>query len=84
MSLAPLASAMHTALMPRMSRFVAPGYPHHVTQRGVRSIRIFDGEDDRRLYLALMREQCDRFGVRFLAWCLMPNHPRVGRSAACT
>jgi len=65
---------MHTALMPRMSRFVAPGYPHHVTQRGVRSIRIFDGEDDRRLYLALMREQCDRFGVRFLAWCLMPNH----------
>ena len=26
--------------MARISRVVAPGYPHHVTQRGVRSIPI--------------------------------------------
>jgi len=27
--------------MARISRVVASGYPHHVTQRGVRSIPIF-------------------------------------------
>lgn len=45
-----------------------------MTQRGGRSIDIFDDDEDRELYLALMREQGERFGVRFLAWCLMSNH----------
>ena len=48
--------------------------PHHVTQRGVRSIDIFDDDHDRKLYLDLIREQGERFGVRFLSWCLMSNH----------
>ncbi len=60
--------------MARMARLVVPGLPHHVTQRGVRSMDVFDDDEDRELYLALMKEQCDRFGVRFLAWCLMSNH----------
>ncbi len=60
--------------MARMSRLVVPGLPHHVTQRGVRSLDIFDDDDERRLYLELMKEQGDRFGVKFLAWCLMSNH----------
>jgi putative transposase len=60
--------------MARMARLVVPGLPHHVTQRGVRSIDVFADDDDRRLYLELMREQGERFGVRFLAWCLMSNH----------
>ena len=51
-----------------------PGLPHHVTQRGVRSINIFDDDDDRRLYLELMCEHGERMGLRFLAWCLMSNH----------
>jgi hypothetical protein len=33
--------------MARISRVVASGYPHHVTQRGVRSIPIFDDDADR-------------------------------------
>jgi len=60
--------------MARMARLVVPGLPHHVTQRGVRSIDIFDNDEDRRLYLRLMREHGARTGVRFLAWCLMTNH----------
>jgi putative transposase len=60
--------------MARMARLVVPGLPHHVTQRGVRSVDIFDDDGDRALYLTLMREQGERFGVRFLAWCLMTNH----------
>lgn len=60
--------------MPRISRVVIPGLPHHVTQRGVRSLPIFRDGSDRRLYLGLLGEQARRFGLRFLAWCLMTNH----------
>ncbi|MBM4092808.1 MAG: transposase, partial [Planctomycetes bacterium] len=35
---------------------------------------IFRSEEDRRMYLEFMREECRRFGVDVLAWCLMTNH----------
>lgn len=38
--------------MARISRVGARGYPHDVTQRGVRSIHIFSTDQDRRAYLA--------------------------------
>ena len=60
--------------MARISRVVACGYPHHVTQRGVRSIPIFQTDSDRRAYLDFMAEELNRFGVDVLAWCLMTNH----------
>jgi putative transposase len=60
--------------MPRLSRLVVPGYPHHITQRGVRSINIFANDQDRLNYLHFMAEESDRFGVTFLGWCLMSNH----------
>ncbi|WP_245803994.1 transposase [Geothermobacter hydrogeniphilus] len=60
--------------MARLSRLVVPGYPHHVTQRGVRSMDIFDHDDDRWAYLDFMQQEARRFGVEFLAWCLMSNH----------
>ena len=60
--------------MARIARVVVPGLPHHVTQRGVRRMRIFFSDDDREEYLQLMAEQGERFGVQFLAWCLMDNH----------
>ncbi|PNU21823.1 transposase [Geothermobacter hydrogeniphilus] len=60
--------------MARFARLVVPEYPHHITQRGVRSIDIFDHDDDRLAYLDFMREEAQRFGVTFLAWCLMSNH----------
>jgi putative transposase len=40
----------------------------------VRSIAIFDSDRDRREYLRLLAEQGERFGLRFLAYCLMTNH----------
>jgi len=51
--------------MARIARLVVPGYPHHVTQRGVRSLPIFSDDGDRRAYLDIMAEQLDRFGVGF-------------------
>lgn len=60
--------------MPRMSRLVVPAYPHHVTQRGVRSMDIFPDDDARWAYLQFLSEEAKRFGVQFLSWCLMTNH----------
>ena len=60
--------------MPRIARVVVPNYPHHVTQRGVRRMDVFFSDEDRTTYLALLAEQGGRYGIQFLAWCLMTNH----------
>ncbi len=60
--------------MARMARVVLPGFPHHITQRGVRSLPVFHSDDDRQAYLQLQKEQGERFGVAFISYCLMDNH----------
>ena len=60
--------------MARVARVVAPGYPHHITQRGNRRQQTFFGDDDYAAYLKLMAEWCGRCGVGVWAYCLMPNH----------
>lgn len=60
--------------MPRMSRLIVPGHPHHVTQRGVRSMDIFPDDDARWAYLHFLAEEAGRVGVQILSWCLMTNH----------
>ena len=60
--------------MARISRVVVPRYPHHLTQRGVRSLDIFENDDDRRAYLQLIRTHAMACGVEILAWCIMTNH----------
>ena len=60
--------------MPRAPRIVVPGVPHHVTQRGNRRGAVFFSDDDRRSYLALLREYAAKHSVKVLAYCLMPNH----------
>jgi len=60
--------------MARIARVVIPGYPHHVTQRGVRSMDIFSSDECRGLYLQFMKEQCDKHGLHVISYCLMSNH----------
>lgn len=60
--------------MARLSRIIAVGYPHHLTQRGVRSMAIFQSDMDRRNYLQCVRAETERFGAEVLSWCLMTNH----------
>jgi putative transposase len=57
-----------------LARAVAPGLPHHVTQRGNRRQQTFFTTADYRLYRELMAEWCGRLGVEIWAYCLMPNH----------
>lgn len=60
--------------MARIARIVAPGYPHHITQRGARRQKTFFNDGDYRLYLHLLKEWCVRFSVNIWTYCLMPNH----------
>ncbi len=60
--------------MARLARVVAPGIPHHVTQRGNRRQQVFFGDDDYATYRALLAEGCRSAGVAVSAYCLMPNH----------
>ena len=60
--------------MARLSRITVPDIPHHVTQRGNRRLRLFDGPDDYALYRDLMAERCRANGVACWAYCLMPTH----------
>lgn len=60
--------------MPRIARIVAPGFPHHVTQRGNRRADVFFDRADRQKYLMLLAGYMDRYGVDLWAYCLMTNH----------
>jgi putative transposase len=60
--------------MARLARVVAPGLPHHITQRGNRRQATFFGADDYHAYLALMGEWCRYWKVEVWAYCRMPNH----------
>jgi putative transposase len=45
-----------------------------VTQRGNNRQDVFLVEDDRRVYLELLREQAAKYGLRIEGYCLMSNH----------
>ncbi len=63
--------------MPRIARVVVPGQPHHLTQRSVRSTRVFFSDEDRQTYLDLVTEQFEAHDVEARAWYLMTNHIRL-------
>jgi putative transposase len=60
--------------MARIARFVVPGLPHHVTQRGNRRENVFFSDADYELYCDLLGQQCGKHGVTVWSYCLMPNH----------
>jgi len=60
--------------MPRRARVVIPNLPHHITQRGVRRQDVFFCDDDREVYLRLLKENAVKHGVAIIAYTLMTNH----------
>ena len=60
--------------MPRNSREVAVGYPHHVTQRGNNREPVFFDDEDRWTYLSLLEHYTQKYQVDIWAYCLMTNH----------
>ncbi|MBS3757847.1 MAG: transposase [Desulfobacterales bacterium] len=60
--------------MARIARAIAPGFPHHMTQRGNRRQQTFFSDADYDAYIDLMAKWCDHYGIDVWAYCLMPNH----------
>ena len=60
--------------MARIARFIVPGLPHHVTQRGNRRETVFFSDADYELYRDLLAMQCSKHEVAVWSYCLMPNH----------
>ena len=60
--------------MARLARFVLPGTPHHVTQRGNGRQQTFFTQDDYAAYRDLLAEHCAANDVAVWSWVLMPNH----------
>ena len=60
--------------MPRLSRAVFAGVPHHITQRGNRRDDVFFTDEDRLVYLEWLQSYCQEHDVDVLAYCLMTNH----------
>jgi putative transposase len=60
--------------MPRMARVVCPGFPHHITQRGVRRFNVFLDEGDHSRYRELLDYYARKYGLGIAAYCLMTNH----------
>lgn len=60
--------------MPRIARLVIPGVPHHVIQRGNRRQSVFFSDEDKSLYIRILKSQGKEKGIRFWAYCLMGNH----------
>ena len=76
--------------MPRISRAVAIGYPHHITQRGNYRQTVFNSDEDFDNYLQLLRKYSEKYALKIWAYCLMNNHvhyvavPMKGDSLAKT
>jgi REP-associated tyrosine transposase len=60
--------------MARLLRVEALEVPHHVTQRGNARRLVFESDNDRLVYLALIVQHAKTRGVVIDGYCLMPNH----------
>ena len=60
--------------MARQWRIEFPGALYHVLSRGNSGQDIFVSDDDRYLFLALLKELSERYNVEAYAYVLMSNH----------
>ncbi len=60
--------------MSRQPRFILPGQPQHVIQRGNNRDVIFVSDDDYKFYLEKLQAACARFECELHAYVLMTNH----------
>ena len=71
-----------TIYMPRAPRIVIPNCPHHITQRGNNRQPVFFSDQDREIYLTLLKKYTAAYQVEVLGYCLMSNHVHIVASPA--
>ena len=74
--------------MPRPPRSILPGVAVHVNQRGNNRVACFRHESDYLMYLAHLRQLCEKYDCAAHAYCLMTNHVHLlltpSAPGACT
>jgi putative transposase len=60
--------------MPRLPRYILPGVPQHIIQRGNNRQAIFAAEGDYITYLDWLKRAADQYGLYIHAYVLMTNH----------
>jgi putative transposase len=60
--------------MARPLRIEFSGALYHITSRGDRREAIYETDQDRESFLAILGETCDRYRWQCHAYCLMDNH----------
>ncbi len=60
--------------MPRLPRYVLPGHPQHVIQRGNNRCSIFVADEDYTRFRDELQEACRRHQCLVHAYVLMTNH----------
>jgi len=60
--------------MPRVERTDVGGYVYHILNRANARVQIFDNDKDYKLFEDILEEAEDKFDMRILAYCIMPNH----------
>lgn len=72
-----LISTSIVSFMPRIARTVIPEYPHHIIQRGNNKQTIFFDNQDKKVYLDLLKKYSQECGCKIGAYCLMCNHVHI-------
>jgi putative transposase len=65
----------------RRARFLFPGVPQHIIQRGNNRQATFFADEDYRSYLDWLHEAAKKYGCRIYAYVLMTNHVHLLASA---
>ncbi|MCT2537108.1 transposase [Aquibacillus koreensis] len=60
--------------MPRKKRIWYPGTKFHITSRGIRRMSLFHDEEDRLVYLQILKETMLFYPFILHTYCLMTNH----------
>jgi putative transposase len=60
--------------MPRTTRIDVGDIVYHAINRANARMKIFDTEEDYLLFEKVLEEAKEKFGMRILAYCIMPNH----------
>lgn len=60
--------------MPRAERTDVGEYVYHVLNRANARVQIFDSDKDYQLFEIILKEAVEKFDMRLLSYCVMPNH----------
>jgi putative transposase len=60
--------------MPRVQRVDVGGEVYHVLNRANARVQIFDNDEDYQQFEQILEEAIDKFEMKLLAYCVMPNH----------